>query len=220
MLTGKGLAYALIGALLAGAAWLGLVELTGWSLWLLAPAIGGAAGYGMMRATQMRGSIATGLAAAACTVAVILGCRAFITTRSLDATIQEAAKEHVTELIAADLESQDIEVLDDEGEYTAQVQRQAEQAWAAFSDQERAEVLAAVREESGFSEGGLFGIGLLLDLGLFGLICTGLAAATAFKTASTTLEQALADKGLDSDEAAQTAQRMRAENNPSAADAA
>jgi hypothetical protein len=220
MLTGKGLAYALIAAMLAGAAWVGLVELTGWSLWLLAPAIGGAAGYGMMRATQMRGGVVPGLAAAACCVAVILGCRAFTASRWVDAQTQEAAMNHVTELIAADLEAQDIEVLDDEGEYTAEVQRKAEQAWAGLSDSERAKVLDAVREESGFSEGGLFGIGLVFDFGLFGLICTGLAAATAFKTASFTLEQALQDKGLDSDEAAQTAQRLRAENKPSAADAA
>src|SRR5204863_429377 len=55
MFNGKGLAFAAAGAALGALIWGGLVMLTGWNLWFLAPVIGVAAGFGMMCGTQMRG---------------------------------------------------------------------------------------------------------------------------------------------------------------------
>jgi hypothetical protein len=81
-----------------------------------------------------------------------------------------------------------------------------------MSDAEQREYVAAL--EQGFDEtaGTLTSLWLLFDFGIFGTICALLAAGTAFKTASITLEQALIERGhaSDSDEAAQVASDLRA----------
>jgi hypothetical protein len=214
MLNGKGLAFSALGAVIAAGLWVVLIELSGWNLWVLAPAVGGAAGYGMMRATQMRGGFVPGAVAAACTVVAISGARYYVVGQWVEEQVQESAFEHVLESAAAAEEAAEGEVWDDDGEYTPAVHARAQAAWDAMTTPEREELIAAVRSEQGY-EGALTGVGLLFDFGLFGLICTGLAAGTAFKTGSVTLERALEDKGVEAQEVAATAARLREEDRPS-----
>jgi hypothetical protein len=209
MLNGKALAFAAVGAVLAAAVWAALAFVTGWNLWLLAPVVGGAAGFGMMRATKMRGGVAPGFVAAAVTVVAILGARYVVVSHTLDGQLEARAIEEVTSHVAEEMEQQDADVFNDAGEYKPEVKARAREAWAKTSETDCTALISAIRSRDGATSG----LGMLFDLGIFGLICTGLAAATAFKSAGMTLEKALVDKGLaDGSNAAEVAARMRSED--------
>ncbi|GMV27055.1 MAG: hypothetical protein AMXMBFR58_30860 [Phycisphaerae bacterium] len=218
----KGLIYSAIGAAIASAAWVGLIRATDFSLWIFAPVVGGAAGYGMMRATRMRGGIAAGAVAAVIALAGIFGVRYYVASTTVDEYLtvtEEDALETIASEVATELEEQDISPYDDEGDYISTVYETAEQRWAALGESEQHEFLAALESESQpeSTAAVLTPLALLFDFGIFGTIFAALAAGTAFKTASMTLEQALMQKGFDAEEAQRQAAAMRNEDQPAAA---
>ena len=212
---GKGLGYSAIGALIGAMIWVTLVSMTGMRLWVLAPIVGGAAGYGMMRATQMKGGFAGGAIAAALTLAAIFGVRYFVVSqevRKQTAVTEEGAFEHFTDAVAADMAQRGMTTHDEEGEYLAKVHYRAREAWTSMTWEEHEQYLAARWEENRAAAGVLTPLGLLFDFGIFGTICAALAAGTAFKTGSIRLEDAVVEKGLAAggEDAAAVAAKMRA----------
>ncbi len=210
---GKGIVFAITGATAAAALWVGLILGTGLSLWILAPVVGGAAGFGMMKATQMRGGVPAGVVAALITIAAIFGARyiavSHVVHKHLAITDDDAFNLLAAD-IAKDLDDQGIEAYDEEGNYTRRVERVATQNWNAWSEEERRQFIASKSQDSEAAAGVLTPLGLLFDFGIFGTICAALAAGTAFKTASKTLETALVEKGLtDGASATAVAAHMR-----------
>jgi hypothetical protein len=214
---GKGLAFSAVGALAGAVVWIILVNVTGWSLWVLAPIVGGAAGFGMMRATQMKGGTVAGVCAAAVTLVAILGARYFIVSQVVQEHLTLSDEDAFAILeaeVAGGLEQRGVEVYDEEGGYTAAVRRQANTTWSEWTEDERRRYIAAQQGETNEAAAVLTPLGLLFDFGIFGTICAVLATGTAFKTGSITLEQALVDKGLavGKDDATALAAKMRTED--------
>lgn len=216
MSLGKGAAFAALGAVVGLAVWLSLIRLTGWSLWVLAPIVGGAAGFGMMRGTQMKGGVLAGVIAAGLTIAAIFAGRWVVVSQFVQdrlAITEDDAREAVTHEVAAELEAREIEVLDEEGDYNDEVRYKAHKRWEAMSDHDREMMIAQMQEESEQAAVVLTPLTLLFDFGLFGTMCAALAAGTAFKTASMRLEDALVGKGMASaGEATAMAASMRRED--------
>lgn len=215
---GKGLAFSALGALAGAIVWVVLIQLTGWSLWLLAPLVGGGAGFGMMRATQMRGGSTAGLLAVAVTVLAIFGARFFVVNSFLNSELTADTEEESIEYLAGDVANEwmneDIDTMTEDGDYTEAVYAEAHERWAGMTGAERAEYTAHINEDTAVVGAVLTPIALLFDFGLIGTICTVIAAGGAYKTASTNLEEALIEKGQAStpDEAIAMAAKMRAED--------
>jgi hypothetical protein len=215
---GKGFAYAALGAAVGAAAWVLAILLTGLSLWVLAPIVGGAAGFGMMRGTQMRGGLPAGVNAAVLTLAAVAAARyAVVSARMQEfaAFDEEEVASAIAEEVAGEWIDEGHEVYDDEeGDFLPEVYAEAHERWASMSEPEQREYVAALEAGSGMSAQALTPIGLLFDFGIFGTICAFLAAGTAFKTGSVTLEQALVERGHagDAEEAATLATGLRAED--------
>jgi hypothetical protein len=206
-LTGKGLAFAAAGALTGAIIWGALSMFTGWSLWLLAPVIGGAAGLGMGYGTQMRGRPSHGLGAAAFTVLAIFGARYFVESRALGTRLEQEAVQNMTAQIAQEMEKKDADVYNDAGEYKDEVKAKGRAAWAGVSGHDRRAYLEALRAQNGSPTA----MGVFINFGLWGMICTALAAGAAFKSANMSLERALVMKGLATDtDALNVAASMRA----------
>ena len=212
---GKGLAFAAVGAAIGAVVWVVVIQLTGLSLWILAPIVGGAAGFGMMRGTQMRGGQPAGVLAAGLTLLAILAARYYIAAAEVKDQLsydEAEATDQIASEVADEWLDAGYEVYDDEEEdYLPAVYEEAASRWASMSDAEQREYVAAL--EQGFDEtaGALTSLWLLFDFGIFGTICAFLAAGTAFKTASITLEQALVERGhASADDAAQVASDLRA----------
>ena len=212
----KGLTFSAVGAIAGSVVWILAIKLSGWNLWVLAPIVGGAAGFGMMRGTQMKGGAPAGMIAAALTLVAIFGARYFIVTQEVEgktAVSEEQALVHLTEDAAAAMDKRGIPTLDENGDYTPRVQRKAADAWEQMVPYEREQYIASLREQNRAAAGVLTPLGLLFDFGIFGTICSLLAAGTALKTGSMRLEKALVERGLSSEEKAPgLASKMRAED--------
>ncbi len=213
---GKGLAYAAIGAVIGAIVWVMVIKLTGWSLWVLAPIVGGGAGYGMMRGTQMRGGLPAGVIAAAVTLVAIFAARYFIVAGEVRERLALDESEIIGEVawgVANEWVEEGYEVYDEEeGDFIPAVYEKAAERWGSMSEEEQGEYVASLQEEASSGAEVLTPIGLLFDFGIFGTICAALAAGTALKTASVTLEEALIERGhaADSGEAADLASDLRA----------
>lgn len=211
---GKGLGFGAVGALVGAVVWIALIKATGWNLWILAPVVGGVAGYGMMRATQMKGGAPAGALAAAVTIAAIFGARYYIVTQDVDArsaVTEEEALDHLTNEVAQEMDKRGIPTMDENGEYRPRVRKKAEEAWSQFVDFEREQYIAGLRQQNREALGVLTPLGLLFDFGIFGTICTALAAGTAFKTGGAKLERELVERGMATeDTVADVASKMRA----------
>lgn len=215
MSMGKGLAFAGIGAVVVAVIWVVLIRVTDWSLWIVAPAIGGAAGYGMMRGTKMKGGAAAGVWAAAVTVAGIFAARYTVVswmTEDFLAVDEEEAVEHLAWQIAEEWEQEETECWDEDGELLPSVYAEAGERWEGMDADERQALTAELEGDSELAAGVLTPIALLFDFGIFGTICTVLAAGTAFKTGSTNLEATLIEQGVaqDSADADRLAGQLRA----------
>ena len=195
----NGLVLSALGALTGAVVWVILIKLTGWNLWILAPIVGGAAGYGMMRGTQMKGGIPAGAAAAACTLVAIFAARYLVVSsevQQLVAVDSDDALSALREEVANEWVEKDIEVYDEEeGDFLPEVYAKAEQRWEAMSAFEQDEYLAKFRPESEQAAAFFTPLALLFDFGIFGTSFAAMSAGTAFKTGSITLEQALVQEG-------------------------
>jgi hypothetical protein len=211
----KGVVCSAIGALFAAAAWVALIKLSGWSLWLLAPVIGGAAGFGMMRGTQMKGGLPAGLIAAGLTLGAIFGARWIVVSQAVEDSLAVSEKDAAAMMeddVAREFERGGLEVYDKGGEYTYRVRAKAWDRWSGMSEYERHQYMKAKQAENSAGAAVLTPLGLLLDFGVFGTVCAVLAAGTALKTGSATLEGELARRGLAEEEVAVEAKRMRDED--------
>jgi hypothetical protein len=214
---GKGLAFSAVGALAGAVVWIIVIKVTGLSLWVLAPIVGGAAGYGMMRATQMKGGAVSGLIAAVMALAAIFGARYYIVSQDVHEHLivtQDDVDGRLQSQIAEEMQRAGLEVFDEEGEFTSKVQHEAQQHWYDMSEFEREQYIGALQAEYRQAAGFLTPLGLLFDFGIMGTICAALAVGTAFKTGSVTLEKALVEKGMavSADDATSIASKMRAED--------
>lgn len=212
----KGLAFAAVGAAIGAVVWVILVQVTGFSLWILAPVVGGCAGYGMMRGTQMRGGMPAGIAAGALTLAAIFGARWFLINHEVESLLafdDVAAVEQIAFDVADEWADEGYEVYDEEeADFLPAVYQEAAQRWADFSPAERDDYIASFEEDNAGAAAVLTPLGLLFDFGLFGTLCAVLAAGTAFKTGSITLEESLIQRGhaTGAEDAADLAGDLRA----------
>ncbi len=213
---GRGFAFAAVGAAIGAVVWVVVIQLTGISLWILAPIVGGAAGFGMMRGTQMRGGQPAGVLAAGMTLLAILGARYYVAASEVNDHLTYDESE-VADAIASEVADEWLdagyEVYDDEEEdYLPAVYEEAASRWTSMSPAEQRQYVAALEQNMGEAAEVLTPLWLLFDFGIFGTVCAFLAAGTAFKTASITLEQALIERGhaSDPDEAVQVASNLRA----------
>ncbi|MGE3107682.1 MAG: hypothetical protein AB7O77_04930 [Phycisphaerales bacterium] len=198
MSLGKGLAFSALGALAGAIVWAILIQVSGWGLWLLAPAIGGAAGLGMMKATQMRGGVPAGVLAGAVAFIAIFGTRAFVVNSFVDEHLTATEDDAINAIaagVAEEYESSDLEAYDEEGEYSAAVYAAAVGRWNDMTGDEQADYIAGMQQENDTAQAVLTPLALVFDFGIFGSLCTFLSVATAFKTGSMTLEAALIEKG-------------------------
>lgn len=216
MSLGKGLALSAFGAVIAALIWVILIKTTGWNLWILAPIVGGAAGYGMMRGTQMKGGVPAGLAAAAFTLVAIFGARYFIVSgevREFATVDSEDAMGFLVEEVADEWAGNDIEVYSEaEEDYLPEVYAAAQERWDSMSEFEREEYIAGFAGDSEQAAAFLTPFALLFDFGIFGTIFAAISAGSAFKLGSVTLEQVLVGEGQATDvtSAACAAARLRA----------
>lgn len=211
---GKGFAYAAVGAVIGAVVWAILIRVTGSDLWILAPIVGGCAGFGMMRGTQMRGGLPAGVLAAGLTLAAILATRYIVVSGDVEDQLAFDEAEIVDEFayeVADEWAGEGYEVYDEEGDFLPAVYEEAQERWAAMSDAAQREYITALEGQSDEMAAVLTPLGLLFDFGIFGTICAALAAGCAFKTASITLEEALVDRGhaVDADDAQALATDLR-----------
>lgn len=215
---GKGFAFAAIGAVIGAVVWVVLIRVTGSNLWILAPVVGGCAGLGMMRGTQMRGGLPAGALTAAVTFAAIVAARYVVVSGDVQDMLAFDEEDVIDELayeVAAEWTEAGYEVYDEEeGDFLPAVYEEADERWAALTDDEIREYIAANEDESGEMAAVMTPLGLLFDFGIFGTICAVLAAGCAFKLGSITLEQALVDRGhaANADDALVMAEDLRAKD--------
>src|SRR5262249_26823797 len=127
------------------------------------------------------------------TVVAIFGARYFVVARSTETRLEQEAVENMIAQVAGDMEKHDGDVYNDAGEYKPEVKAKGIAAWAGTSSSDRHAYIEALRAHNGES---MTAMNVFMGFGLFGMICTALAAGTAFKTANMTLERALILKGL------------------------
>jgi hypothetical protein len=213
---GKGFAFSALGALIAAIIWVLLIKVTDWNLWILAPVVGGAAGYGMMRGTQMKGGIPAGIAAAAFTLIAIFGARYFVVSgeiKELAAVDSEDAMGYLVEEVAEEWAANEIEVYsEEEGDYLPEVYASAQERWDSMSQLDQQEYIAGFEGESEQAAAILTPFALLFDFGIFGTLFAAISAGSAFKLGSITLEEALVQEGhaADAASAGAAAARLRA----------
>lgn len=213
---GKGFTFAVVGAVVGALVWFVIIEITGWSLWVLAPIVGGAAGYGMMRGTQMRGGFPAGVLAAGLTLFAIFGVRFIVVNNEIQSHLAVSEENVINEIaygVAEEWEEEGYEVWDEQEEdYLPEVYDEAADRWTDMSETEQEEFMSMLTEGSDEAAALFTPFALLFDFGLFGTFCAVLAAGTAFKTGSTTLEGALIERGeaIDVGHAAIIASDMRA----------
>lgn len=213
---GKGFGFSALGALIGAVVCVILITLTGWNLWILAPIVGGAAGYGMMRGTQMKGGVPAGIAAAACTLVAIFGARYFVVSAEVEEFARvdhEDAVGMLAEDVANEWAEKDIEVYSEESEdYLPEVYAAAQQRWDGMSAFEQDEYLAQFEPESEQAAAFMTPFALLFDFGIFGTLFAAISAGSAFKLGSITLEEALVQEGhvVEADAAKEMASKLRA----------
>lgn len=213
----KGVAYSVIGAAAGALVWGGLIYAFDGGLWILAPTVGGAAGFGMMRGTQMKGGVPAGIAAGLVTLVAIFAVRYATVSAMVQSEFAMDEGDAISALameVAGKWEEEERTVYDDEGDFVPAVEAEAQSRWEAMSEGERHEYVAAMEEENGESAAAMTPIALAFDFGIMGTVCAALAVGTAFKTGRMTLEEALVEKGLaqDGEEARSVAGRMREED--------
>ena len=218
MSLGKGLVFATIGAALGAVVWGGLSYATDMRLWILAPIVGGAAGYGMMRGTSMKGGLPAGALAALVTIVAIFATRHTLVTHEVDKALAidaETIRSTLASEVADEWAEDDIAVFDTEEEdFTAEVYDEADSRWHAMSETEQSEYVALLRGESESDKAFLTPLALLFDFGIIGTLCAALSAGAAFKGGSITLESALVENGqaTTADEANLLAANLREED--------
>lgn len=114
---GKGFTFAVVGAVVGALVWFVIIEFTGWSLWVLAPIVGGAAGYGMMRGTQMRGGFPAGVLAAGLTLFAIFGVRFIVVNNEIQSHLAVSEENVINEIaygVAEEWEEEGYEVWDEQ----------------------------------------------------------------------------------------------------------
>jgi hypothetical protein len=212
---GKGLGLSAIGAAAGAVVWIVLMKITGMGLWFLAPIVGGAAGYGMMRGTQMRGGFVAGVGAALITVVAIAGARFYIVSEEVQAktaVTEEDAVAQLTQEIAADMSRRRIPTLNEDGEYRASVRKRAADKWLEMSDQERSNYMGAREEQNRAASSVMSVVALIFDFGVFGWVFVALSASASFKIGSTVVAKAAAEKEAANKDAAKLAAKMREED--------
>jgi hypothetical protein len=198
MSIGKGLAFATVGAVAGALVWGAIIQTTGWSLWILAPIVGGAAGFGMMKGTQMRGSPAAGVGAAVVTILAIIGTRYYVVNQAVAEEMKvdhEVVLESLTYEVATELEESGAEVVGDDGDFLPAVYQRAQATWDAMSPGEQQAYAANLQDESEAATAVLTPLTLIFDFGIIGTFCAALSAGAAFKAGSKTLEEALVEAG-------------------------
>lgn len=216
MSMGKGLAFSALGALVAAAVWVFIIKATGWNLWILAPIVGGAAGFGMMRGMQMKGGVPAGITAAACTLVAIFAARLIVVNgevHELTTVDHEDAVAMIADDVANEWAEKDIETYSEEEEdYLPEVYAAAQSQWDEMSAFEQDEYLAQFAPESDQAAAFITPFALLFDFGILGTLIAAISAGSAFKLGSITLEDALVQEGHvpDAAAAAGVADRFRA----------
>jgi hypothetical protein len=194
----RGLFVSAICAAIAAAVWIALITVTGWSLWLLAPLVGGAAGYGMMRATQMRGGVSAGVVAVLVTFVTLFASRFYVISAAVDdvlAVNEETAIEHIAFDVVNDWHPQGLQVHDDNGDLHPAVLAEARKRWDNMWPDDRHAMMQSLEGDRSAVSVWLTPVALFVDFGIIGSIMVVLTCITAYKTGSRVLEEVLVEQG-------------------------
>ncbi|MFO0830495.1 MAG: hypothetical protein U0637_01505 [Phycisphaerales bacterium] len=191
----RGLALATLCGVVGALLWAAVAYLTGWSLGALAVLLGALVGAGMYLGASRRGTVTTGMAAAAVALLCVLAARFFIAQGLASDAVTRAA--HVTEQDALDHYAAEVyrayaatsrfmsEPAADET-WPPEVLAEAERLWKQTPAPEREEYMAAVgRDAVREAEAARFSTGFRLFAHSFGpinLILIGLTVVTAYRT--------------------------------------
>ena len=126
----KGLFFSVISAAVAAGLWCGVIAATGWSLWLLAPLIGRAAGLGMSCYGAQKSSGAGKALAAITAVLAIVVVRFFAVSTSVNehlALTEDDVLGHVASQVASELEADGVkDVYTADGDFSPAVYSRAQ----------------------------------------------------------------------------------------------
>jgi hypothetical protein len=206
------IALAVIGGALGAAAglvaWLALATVTGWQINLFAIVLGGLVGFGVTQGNGGRGGLGAGVIAGVFALMGVIGSQASITHFAMENALTDSG--NITEEDALD----DLRwaVYDEflvtgatmtevEGEdFPVEVMGEAQRRWDGLSMSDRQEYLQSMRQDldSVMAEAPLitFGLAYLWTNGLFGLVCAGLSATTAFGIASRDAMEVAKERGM------------------------
>lgn len=185
---GKGLLFSVLGCAMACGAWYSVINWSGWSLWLLAPFVGLAAGVGMAVGGCTKKDTGGKILAAMVALAGVCTVRYLVITNAvgeyLEVTSADAV-DHLAGKVAEELEASGAnDVYDSEGDYSGAVYARAEREWERMSVSEQSAYLANVQEEVSTATAFMTPLAIVIDFGIFGTLWTIGAAFVASKTAS------------------------------------
>jgi hypothetical protein len=186
------------GALIGATVWTAISYLTGWNLGILAPIVGGCAGFGMGMGNKGKGGVEAGVLAATLTVLAVLGSRYALSQMEyadFNAEMAEVTEEDARDRLAWEImdryleDGVELSEPEDDESYPPEVEAKLAIVWGGMDEVERHDFMKAMSQESlafgeEHAEVGTF-IFFLLNMGLFGWVFMVLAACTAYKTAST-----------------------------------
>lgn len=192
---------AAVGALVGAAVWTGLSYFTGWNLGVLAPIVGGAAGFGMGMGNKGRGGMEAGLIAAALTVAGVMASRAMLGsleyadfTREMADVTPEDARDRLGWEIMERFEEQGVEMTwEDDDSFPIEVEHKLQDTWDVLDEDKKTEMMAAMAAETRgeMEESAVAGtfIYFLFNMGILGWIFMAMSAGCAYRIASTEVPQ-------------------------------
>ena len=200
----KAMAGGLLGGGIGAVLWVLVARLTGYHVGFVAWGIGFLAGLGVMIGTRAKGGVGYGVLASAIAVACIMGGKFAEASLEVDRLASEHAHvdetnavEHLCAEVADEMQSDGTltdagwETLGDEETWPRSVRDAAESKWASMDAAERAafierragENAAEATEYRGVATVVLF----LVSFGLWGVLWTGLAIASAYKLGSASM---------------------------------
>jgi hypothetical protein len=205
---GLGVVGGALGAAAGLVAWLALATVTGWQINLFAIVLGGLVGFGVTQGNGGRGGLGAGVIAGAFALIGVIGSQAAITHFAMESALTDSG--NITEEDALDdlrwavydeflVTGATMTETEDE-DFPHEVMVEANRRWDALTQVEREEYQQSMRQDldSVMAEAPLltFGLAYLWTNGLFGLVCAGLSASTAFGIASRDAMEVAKERGL------------------------
>lgn len=183
----KGFLLSILAVAAAALIWHVLIGMSGWSLWLLAPFVGLAAGMGMSGGGKVKAGVASKLCAVAFTLVAIVGVRIGAVNRFMAETYavtDETAVESMAASIAEQMSAQGEEnVYTIDGDFSPHIYAAAQSQWDDMLATDKSNYIRSLEDEHQEAAAFLSPFVLLFDFGIFGSIWTIVSCTTAFSVA-------------------------------------